>query len=152
MENEANALRLVERDTQVPAPQLIGFAKDGLGDGYLLMSRVPGVPVDAVYYRMTYEERAQLTKDLKDHILQYRQIRNTSPYLICNTLGGPTYDHRTDTGDVWGPYRTKDEFTNMLTEGLEELRDGPPLSALYKKHHRIPVSYTHLTLPTSDLV
>ncbi|KAF3892352.1 APH domain-containing protein [Trichophyton interdigitale] len=149
MENEANALRLVEQHTQVPAPQLIGFAKDGLGDGYLLMSRVPGVPVDEFYYRMTYEERAQLAKDLKGHILQYRQIRNTSPYLICNTLGGPTYDHRTDTGEVWGPYRTKDEFTNMLTEGLEDLRDEPPLSALYKKRHRI--FFTHSDLHYSNL-
>ncbi|EEQ28553.1 hypothetical protein McanMca71_005337 [Microsporum canis] len=149
MENEANALLLIEKQTKVPAPQLIGFARDNQGDGYLLMSRVPGVPVNTVYYRMTYEERVQLSKDLKEYILQYRQIRNTSPYLICNTLGGPTTDHRTDTGSIWGPYRTKDGFTNMLTEGLEELRSEYPISVLYKKDHRIV--FTHSDLHLSNL-
>ncbi|KAK2857280.1 hypothetical protein FQN49_004859 [Arthroderma sp. PD_2] len=150
MENEANALLIIEKETTVPAPQLIGFTKDEHEVGYLIMSRVPGVPADTVNYRMTYEERIQLSKDLKECILQYRQIQNTNlPRLICNTLGGPTTDHRTDTGSIWGPYNTKAEFTDMLTEGLEGERDKYPLLSLYKNDHRI--CFTHSDLHLSNI-
>ncbi|KAK2872115.1 hypothetical protein FQN49_002558 [Arthroderma sp. PD_2] len=149
-ENEANALVLIEEKTTVPAPKLIGFSRDNSkNEGYLIMTVVPGIPADSVYYRMTYEERIQLSKDLRKHILQYRQIQNPYDGQICDTLGGPTTDHRTDTRKLCGPYNTEDEFTDFLTEGLEDQRNKYPLRFLYEKHHDI--CFTHSDLHLSNI-
>lgn len=150
--NEANALLLLEKSTTVQAPRLIGFAKDEENNtGYLIMTLIPGVSADRVYYRMTYEERTQLAKDLGKCISEYRRIQNPhKDYLICDTLGGPTYDHRTDTGTICGPYRTESEFTDFLTEGLEDQRDKYPIRYLYEKHH--DVFFTHSDLHLSNII
>ncbi|KMU78038.1 hypothetical protein CISG_06800 [Coccidioides immitis RMSCC 3703] len=120
--NEANALLLVEKYTSIPAPRLIAFAQDGRNNGYLLMTRVPGVPMDSVFYRMTYEERSQVAKDLGKYISQYRCIRNTNKYLICDTLGGPTMDHRTKTQDGYTKFTT----TSSSPLSIREKGYSPP--------------------------
>ncbi|QVM10900.1 hypothetical protein D8B26_005551 [Coccidioides posadasii str. Silveira] len=147
--NEANALLLVEKYTSIPAPRLIAFAQDGRNNGYLLMTRVPGVPMDSVFYRMTYEERSQVAKDLGKYISQYRCIRNTNKYLICDTLGGPTMDHRTKTRRPCGPYESKREFLDFLTEKLKDARHTFPVSVLYERKHDI--CFTHSDLHLSNI-
>ncbi|KMU82302.1 hypothetical protein CIHG_00086 [Coccidioides immitis H538.4] len=147
--NEANALLLVEKYTSIPAPRLIAFAQDGRNNGYLLMTRVPGVPMDSVFYRMTYEERSQVAKDLGKYISQYRCIRNTNKYLICDTLGGPTMDHRTKTRRPCGPYESKEEFLDFLTEKLKDARHTFPMSVLYERKHDI--CFTHSDLHLSNI-
>ncbi|KAM5492875.1 hypothetical protein McaMca56_006914 [Microsporum canis] len=125
--NEANALLLIDKMTSIPAPKLIGFTRDEKNNvGYLIMTMIPGVPADSVYYRMSYDERIQLAKDLGRHISEYRQIPNPhADYLICDTLGGPTTDHRTDIGKICGLYSTEDEFTNFLRRARGPKRQVP---------------------------
>ena len=40
----------------------------------------------------------------------------------------------------------------QVAQNLQPLVDGSEQKAEFNKHEYIPVSYTHLTLPTSDLV
>ncbi|EEP76255.1 predicted protein [Uncinocarpus reesii 1704] len=147
--NEANALLLVEKHTTIPAPQLIDFTRDKHGTGFLLMTTVPGIPAEKVYYLMTYEEREQLAKDLGKCVSQYRRIKNCHRSLICDTTGGPITDNR--IGHIpYGPYATKTAFLDDLTEGLEELRRERPLSLLYEKEHEI--CFTHSDLHLANLL
>lgn len=150
-ENEANALGLIEKHIAITAPRLIDFTIDSKDNtGYLLMTTVPGVPADGVLYRMTYEEREQLSRDLGKCISQYRKIPNRSNYLICDTLGGPLTDHRTGTGEQIGPYNSKADFLNDLTDGVERCRIECPVSLLYGREHGI--CFTHSDLHLSNLM
>ena len=72
-ENEANALWLVEKYTTISAPRLINFTRVG-ETGYLLMTRVPGVSMDTVFWRMAHEERRQVEKELGNCIRQLRRV------------------------------------------------------------------------------
>ncbi|KLJ11873.1 hypothetical protein EMPG_12966 [Blastomyces silverae] len=87
---------------------------------------------------MTYEERRQLAIDVGSCISQYRQIKNdyVQKHLICDTIGGPIIDHRTDDRGFCGPYNSKPEFLDDLTEDFENIGAETPLSYLYKKEHR----------------
>ncbi|PGH15016.1 hypothetical protein AJ79_02698 [Helicocarpus griseus UAMH5409] len=148
-ENEANALRVVEKSTNINAPRLINFTKEDK-TGYLLMTKVPGVPLGSVIWRMTYEERRQLAKDLGKCISQLRSIPNKNKNALCDTTGGPLTDHRLDEDlDPWGPYNSKTEFLDEVTAGLEDQRGQPPLSYLYEKDHDI--CFTHSDLSLSNL-
>ncbi|KKZ65229.1 hypothetical protein EMCG_08938 [[Emmonsia] crescens] len=151
--NEANALRLIEKHASIAAPKYIDFAADSTANnGFLLMTIVPGIAADRVFYRMTYEERRQLAIDLGGYISQYRRIQNHSgrKHLICDTLGGPITDHRTDDRGLCGPYNSKTEFLNDLTEDLESIRTEIPLSYLYEKKHEL--CFTHSDLHLSNLL
>ena len=148
--NEGNALLLVEKHTSIPAPRLIDITLDNEKGGFLLMTRVPGTPVERVISRMTYEERNQLAKDLGKYISQYRRIPNNSKYLICNSAGGPVTDHRTEPLEPCGPYNSKADFLDCLTEGLEDIRNDRPISVLYEKDHQI--CFTHSDLHLSNLL
>ncbi|KAI1962405.1 hypothetical protein LOZ58_002746 [Ophidiomyces ophidiicola] len=147
--NEANTLRLIEKHTKIPAPKFLDFVQEKNGVGFLLMTTVPGIPAEKVIFRMTYEEREQLARDVGKCVSQYRRIKNCNKNLICDTLGGPVTDHRTD--DVpSGPYISKAAFLNELTEGLDELKKKCPLSLLYDKEHEI--CFTHSDLHLSNLL
>lgn len=148
--NEANALRLVEKHTSIAAPRLIDITMDRQDNGYLLMTKVPGTPLEQVFHRMTYEERSELAKSLKEFISQYRLIPNYSRNAICDTLGGPTMDHRTETLKPCGPFDSKKEFLDFLTKRLEDSRNEPPLSYLYAKDHE--VCFTHSDLHLSNIM
>lgn len=147
--NEGQALLLVEKHTSITAPRLVDVATEKNGKGYLLMTTVPGVPAERVFYRMTYEERENLWQDVGQSISQYRRIPNKSEHLICNTLGGPITDHRINDIPL-GPYNSKMDFLNYLTEGIEELTKKRPLSTLYEKEH--DVIFTHSDLHLSNLL
>lgn len=150
-ENEGNALLLIEKYTTIMAPRLINITlKQGGKGGYVLTTRVPGIPADQVFYRMTYEERNQLAKDVGKCIAQYRRIPNQNKYLICNTVGGPATDHRTRTLEPCGPYNSKTDFLDHLTEGLEDQRSKRPISFLYEIEHHI--LFTHSDLHLSNIL
>ena len=117
--------------------------------GSLLMTTVPGIPGDMVSYRLTYEERGQLAKDLGQWISQYRRIRNPHQHLICDTVGGPITDHRLDDIPL-GPYDSETAFLDYLTDGLENHKNQAPLSLLYEKQHDI--CFTHSDLHLSNLL
>lgn len=120
-ENEANALQLAEKYTTINAPRLINFTRVG-GTGYLLMTKVPGVPVDGVFWRMTYEERRQLAKDLGKCISQLRGIPNKNKHVLCDTIGGPLVD--LEPMESWGPYTSKPSFSMSTLLDLKVVGDN----------------------------
>lgn len=124
--NEPNALRLVDKYTSVPAPRLID-AGEYHGKTYLVMTRVPGQELSKVFHLMSYPERDRLVEDLKSCVAQLRKIPNHTPYLICDTLGGPVVDHRVPDKSG-GPFNTEADFTKYLCLGCspaEALGDVP---------------------------
>ncbi|KFY30935.1 hypothetical protein V493_01533 [Pseudogymnoascus sp. VKM F-4281 (FW-2241)] len=115
-ENEANALRLVAHHTSVPAPRIIDTGVYG-DKNYLVMSRLPGQMLGDVLHLMSYAERDRFDDKLGACLEQIRQIPNTAPYLLCDTLGGRLSDHRIP-GMCGGPFNTEDEFNDHLTSHM----------------------------------
>lgn len=115
--NEPNALRLVEKYTSIPAPRVIdvGEYKDAK---YLVMTRLPGQTLEDVFHLMTYAERDRFADDLGAYAAQLRRIPNNTPYLFCDTLGGPIIDHRMPDGGG-GPFNNESDFNNHLTSHLK---------------------------------
>ncbi|KAM5447492.1 hypothetical protein MaudCBS49596_006003 [Microsporum audouinii] len=150
IENEANALLLVEKYTSINAPRLIGSATVDHFTGYILMTRIFGDPLSHVHYLTTWEERKQIGKDLAKWIAEMRRIPNKSKFLIADTLGGPISDHRFSE-ELWGPFNKVSDFTDRLTRDVfsKKPRHETPLSYLYERKH--DVCFTHSDLHISNL-
>ena len=93
--NQARAMDLVERHTEIPAPRVIDEIYNG-PNSYLLMTRVPGTALGPFLHRLSDAEVAQVAEDLKRHLSQLRRIPNLfSPQsIICSAAGQGLYDYR----------------------------------------------------------
>lgn len=116
-ENEVNALRLVARHTSVPAPRIVDTGVYG-NKKYLVMSRLPGQMLGDVLHLMSYAERDRFADKLGERVAQIRQIPNSTPYLLCDTLGGPLSDHRIPN-TFGGPFNTEEDFNDHLTSHMD---------------------------------
>ena len=93
--NQARAMELVERYTQIPAPRTIDLISTPKYS-FLLMTRAPGTPLGPALHRMTNAEIIQLVEDLRRCLWQMRCIPN--PYgpqsTICSAHGEGCFDYR----------------------------------------------------------
>lgn len=141
-ENEQNALRLVERHTSIPAPLFVDSFKDG-DKTFFVMTGIGGQTLEDVYYRMSYEERDQLTADITRCIGELRRIPNTTAYLIANTVGGPLNDHRIPRY-IGGPFETEADFNHFLARGRGSPEEKKIISAAHSRKHQIIFSHSDL--------
>ncbi|KAK0122470.1 hypothetical protein ONS95_010702 [Cadophora gregata] len=135
---EASALLLVEKYTKVKAPKLIdSITRDNYT--YLVMTRVPGVPLSQKIPVMSYPERKQLAIDLRAYLQEFQNIPNTNKSLICDADGGAVFDYRIP-GRSAGPFQSEEEFNNCLIT-QERLR-----SPVHSRKHRIVFTHADLDL------
>ncbi|KKZ68518.1 hypothetical protein EMCG_05802 [[Emmonsia] crescens] len=148
--NEENALKLVEKHTDVPAPLLVDrFEEEKEGTKtFIVMTRLRGEMLHTVFHRMSYPERERLSVDLRAVVDQLHRIPNRTPYLFASTTGEEIVDHRLGS---CGPFNTEAEFNNRLVHKYV----GPSTQALVAAAHAIRhrSCFTHSDLhPTNILI
>ncbi|KAL3496131.1 kinase-like domain-containing protein [Aspergillus germanicus] len=144
-QNEPHVLKLIENHTTIPAPRLIDtWEHDGVP--HLLMTRVPGVRVGDVCHLMSYAERGRFADDIRDCITQLRRIPNTTPYMICDALGGAIADHRIPQDGRGGPFKTEAEFNEHLSNHL-----GGSFAEVAKWRNFTPREHSKFYFTHSDL-
>ncbi|KXG49037.1 Aminoglycoside phosphotransferase [Penicillium griseofulvum] len=145
--NEGETLRLVERYTSIPAPLWI--------DDYqgirrvLIMTAMPGDTLDMVFHRLSYPERKQLSKDLKNALSQLRSIPNQSSYHFSDCHGGPLFDYRFPSG-VCGPFRLISDFNSFLVHRhvLSETREK--VATVHARQYRSV--FTHADIHPRNII
>ncbi|KAB8210100.1 hypothetical protein BDV34DRAFT_187922 [Aspergillus parasiticus] len=110
-QNEAVALRLVEEHASAPAPLWVDDYEED-ANITLIMTQVQGQALDGVLHRLSYQEREQLSKDLKVFVRQTRCIPNHTSFRFANTFGDALYDHR--VGGEFGPLAETSDFNSYL--------------------------------------
>ncbi|KAJ6784054.1 hypothetical protein PWT90_00341 [Aphanocladium album] len=149
-QGEPAALKLLEKHAPtVPAPLFVD-TMPLVADGkpWLIMTGMPGQRVDEVIHRMTYPERHQLADDLAHAMASFRNIPNTSNFLIASASGSRLQDPRASTGGC-GPYHTEAEFNRQIARGREQdLMQKLPHA--YSREHQ--VVFTHADLFPSNIL
>lgn len=134
LRNEVNALHMVRRYTSIPVPKPLDFVtmpahatdEPACEEGYLLMNRIPGVPLSRCHEVLSDNDVAQITTQLQDHVTQLRAIPKTinPSKAICDTLGGACRDSRVRGGNPIGPFVDEAAFSQMLRNSDEPSRRG----------------------------
>ncbi|KAJ5158373.1 Aminoglycoside phosphotransferase [Penicillium coprophilum] len=145
--NEGETLRLMERYTSIPAPLWVDDYQ-GL-HRVLIMTSVPGQTLDVVFHRLSYSERKQLSKDLKNVLSQLRSIPNQTPYRFGDSHGGPLFDYRFPSG-VCGPFHQISDFNSFLVHKyvLSETREK--VAAVHARSYRSV--FTHADLHPKNII
>ena len=125
LHNEYNALRRVHQETSVPVPEPFDVIPDG-DDSYLLIGRVPGVPLWRCQEVFSDRDCDEIVAQLKDYVAQLRDMPKTvNPEMaICNSLGGPCRDHRIRSADPIGPFVDEAAFSQCVRFSDEPSRRG----------------------------
>ncbi|EED15558.1 conserved hypothetical protein [Talaromyces stipitatus ATCC 10500] len=144
-QNEAVALQLVEEYTSVPAPLWIDDYEEN-GNIILIMTSVRGQPLRSVFHRLSYQEREQLSKDLKTIICELRRIPNQTPYRFANTLGSALFDHRVGK---FGPFIQASGFHKHLIPEHTPAETRRAVTPIHSRHHSS--FFTHADINWSNI-
>ncbi|OJJ51788.1 hypothetical protein ASPZODRAFT_467123 [Penicilliopsis zonata CBS 506.65] len=145
--DEGETLRLVEQYTSIPSPL---WVDDYQGTHpVLIMTAVPGQTLEAVFHRLSYLEREQLSRDLKTVLSQLRCVPNRTSYVFGNSHGGPLKDHRFPSGTC-GPFHLISEFNAFLVHNYVRKETKDKISAVHSRQYRSV--FTHADLHPSNIL
>lgn len=146
---ESQALQLVERYTQIPAPRAIDAIKYS-DSSFLLMTGLLGKGLGLMLSAMTDQQVDAVVQDLKAYIVQLRRISNKtdSGFQICNALGGGILDWRIgDSQREELKFRDETEFSQYLTHDLPLNKDmWEKTSKSHGMKHEIVFTHADLKL------
>ncbi|CAG8003238.1 unnamed protein product [Penicillium olsonii] len=146
--NEGETLRLLEQYNSIPSPLWVDEYQGT--ERMLIMTAMPGQPLDQVFHRLSYPERKQLAQDLRSVVLQLRSIPNRTSHVFANTYGGPLKNHRFPSGTC-GPFNDISEFNDFLVHRAVQNETREKISAVHARQYRS--CFTHADLyPTNILI
>lgn len=134
LRNEMNALKMVRQYTSIPVPEPLDFISVPVEDpgsldpedGYLLTSRLPGVPLASVCDMLSDRDAGEYVTSMQNYLSQIRAIPNTvnNTLQICNTLGEACRDPRIHDGNPVGPFKDEEAFSQLLRYPDDSSRRG----------------------------
>ena len=106
---EADIIKFVGENTNVPVPIVKNvFANDGVV--YIIMSKIPGIPLDKVWKSIKSNRVREILSELKKYVVELRNIKNTSQNYIGSINGNPCFDIRRYER-MGGPFKSNSEAT-----------------------------------------
>lgn len=138
-EAEVAALRYVRAHTNIPVPRAwLTFTWGTLTR--IIMDRVPGTTLEAVWYDSSPEQREAYVEQLADVIRQMRSLQSPYGKRICSAAGGDLMDHRLGFFTNKGPFADEDEFNEATLWDVPEPRPSRE-ELCHHIHH--PIVFTH---------
>lgn len=117
--SEAQTLQYLSKHTSLPVPRVITAFESSSGRKYILMSRVPGVPLSRIFHSLTTEQQRNILHQLQNYINELRTLPPPKPQFVGAVDFGPLHDERVHDGP-FGPFETVAEFHKALRGDLEE--------------------------------
>lgn len=85
IEREVAILRYVRQHTTLPVANVIASdatPTNALGSGYVLQSRIPGVPLHTIWDELTHEQRCIVAQEIGKIILALQDVKNPTPGIV----------------------------------------------------------------------
>lgn len=122
------------------------------------MERIKGGYIGNAWYRRSKESREAILQQIKDMIIEMRNIAPPAEARVASVTGGSLYDLRlpeTPKGrGLFGPFNTISEFHRYLRRGLEaDPNQRAELNELVKMHEETwPICFTHADLSSLNIL
>lgn len=89
IEREVAILRYVRHNTTLPVADVISFdttTKNPLESGYVIQSRLPGVPLHTIWDDLTHDQRCTIAQELGKVILALQKVKQSEPGVVEASL------------------------------------------------------------------
>lgn len=131
--SEAEAMRFVAANTDVPVPRILDAFECDKGVRYILMDCVKGVSLRVAWRTMTDVERDRILLELKGYLDHLREVRPPQPHIVAAVDYSSCHDVRI-SADAFGPFENHDEFHRFLRWGQDENSTIPGLAEICHAH------------------
>ena len=108
IEREVAIVRYVRQNTTLPVADVLSFdatADNPLDSGYVVQSRLPGVPLHTIWDELTHEQRCVVAQEIGKVILALQDVKSPTPGIVEASLaddGSQTFSVR--PFDIKSPY------------------------------------------------
>jgi len=114
--SEYEALRLVDRNTSIPVPKVLGVYNTR--EGVLVELEVtPGKTLDAAWPSLSAQQKRKVVDDVGRFVDQLRKISPPRHELVGSATMGATFDKRFGTSGRIGPFYSLDRFHEFIRRG-----------------------------------
>lgn len=128
--SEATTMDFISKNTSIPVPKVYSsFVHKNRA--YILMERIRGRPLHAVWSTLSEESRHDLLRQLKSMLDELRALQRPRDVGVQNCVNGSLHDSRILHGQTrFGPFKTIQDFHLWLRGGhllssIEEKQDHP---------------------------
>lgn len=153
--SEAATLRFLSQNTSLPVPKVLCAFTHG-DMSYIVMERIKGEILGVGWVRRSEESKNKLLTQLKNMVLEMRELRPPKAIVISSASGGPLYDGRiAGTSLRFGPFSSIQSFHRHLRTGMDfNPRLDSEIQDLIKQHDRDhwPIVLTHGDLSSLNIL
>lgn len=103
----------VRAHTSIPVPRP-WFTFTWRGIPRIVMDRVPGTTLEAIWYKLEPDEKDRYVQELSAYMRELRSLATPFGSKICSVTGGSFMDHRIQQFRPTGPFADEDAF-NLAT-------------------------------------
>lgn len=85
IEREVAIMRFIRQKTALPVAEIVSFDptnNNPLDSGYVIQSRLPGVPLHTVWDVLTHGQRCNIAKDVGKIMLALQEVKHSFPGLV----------------------------------------------------------------------
>lgn len=152
--SEASTMRFISEYTSIPVPKVLcAFVHSGWT--YIVMERIQGDIIGSGWVKRSEESKARLLSQLKQMILEMRELQPPEKIGIASVDGGSLFDCRILGPSLrFGPFDTTQDFHRHLRMGMElDSRLDPEVQDLIKQQNNTwPVKFTHGDLSSLNIL
>ncbi|GIK04892.1 hypothetical protein Aspvir_008990 [Aspergillus viridinutans] len=140
---EAANLKFLRKETSIPLPDVLDDWTEDNGRYFLLMSRVPGVPLSSVWENMPASERENIAKQTADYLVQLRKLQSETMHALRDQ---PLYSASlfpTGYGLPHGPFSSDEELWADMSMALKGVPEAVRLRLRERMPPATPYTFTH---------
>ncbi|KAF9808690.1 hypothetical protein IEO21_07802 [Rhodonia placenta] len=115
--HEGHIINFVRKHTSIPVPRVIA-ATAWYDRRFVLMKRVHGDNLQAVWRHLDTEQRANIVEQLRSFVLQLRALKSPHGQAVCGLNGAATLDSRVSSHPI-GPFANEGAFNDRLIDAAE---------------------------------
>ncbi|OSX62463.1 hypothetical protein POSPLADRAFT_1040047 [Postia placenta MAD-698-R-SB12] len=115
--HEGHIINFVRTHTSIPVPRVIA-ATAWYDLRFLLMERVHGDNLQAVWRHLDTEQRANIVEQIRSFVLQLRALKSPHGPAVCGLNGAATIDSRVSSYPI-GPFADESAFNDCLIDAAE---------------------------------
>ncbi|OSX62482.1 hypothetical protein POSPLADRAFT_1142796 [Postia placenta MAD-698-R-SB12] len=115
--HEGHIINFIREHTSIPVPHVVA-AIAWYDRRFVLMKRVHGDNLQAVWRHLDTEQRANIVEQLRSFVLQLRALKSSHGPAVCGLNGAATIDSRVSSYPI-GPFADESAFNDGLIDAAE---------------------------------